>query len=292
MHSSLVLNDLRKVFPAFELGPLTHTFGPGRVCGLLGPNGAGKTTLLDVIALQTRATSGEVRYGGKAIAWGDRRWKSRLAFVRETPSFYGELTAAETLAFAGRLHERWDAGLAARMASRLGLNGRQRVGQLSKGTRVKLGIVAALAQRAELLILDEPTAGVDPTAREELYEVIRDLRTERPELCVLWSSHIFGDFEASADDVLILRDGRIVFHTSQSELALMSLHRVDAGDDLPRSEDVHLAWVARGHGWVLTPRGSATDHRLSVTPGAVQEPQGSVLAALYHGTAEIAGGRA
>ena len=231
----LDLRGLTKAFPDFVLGPLSAAFHPGRVYGILGPNGAGKTTLLNLVTLQCRATAGAMCHEGAAVRWGDARWKGKVAYVRESPAFYDELTVGETLRLASRLYDSWDIGLAAHMSMRLGLRGQQRVRTLSKGTRVKLGLVAALASRAELLVLDEPTAGVDPTSREELHDLLRQFRRERAELCVLLSSHIFEDLEESADEVLILRDGQIAFQASREQMhgfdgrgALASVYRSTA----------------------------------------------------------------
>lgn len=214
----LELHGVTKTFPDFTLGPLSAAFRAGCVHGILGPNGAGKTTLLNLVTLQSRATAGKMCHGRAPVTWGDARWKGKVAYVREAPSFYDELTVEETLRLVSRLYDSWDGGLAAHLSMRLGLRGRQHVRTLSKGTRVKLGLVAALASRAELLVMDEPTAGVDPTSRDELHEVLRHLRRERPELCVLLSSHIFEDLEASADEVLILREGQIAFQACREEM--------------------------------------------------------------------------
>lgn len=289
--SSVELRSLQKAFPGFTLGPVSVTFAPGRVYGLLGPNGAGKTTLLDVVAFQTRATSGDVSYGGKRIVWGDARWKEHVAYVREVPAFYGELTVAQTLRLASRLYGRWDEELAVRMKGRLGLRDDQRVRTLSKGTRVKLGIVAALAQRAELVMLDEPTAGVDPTAREELQEILDELRHQRPELTIVLSSHIFEDLETSADEILILRNGHIVFQASRERLETMSLYRIPADlqpDVRYPEDDVLLAWVSNKDAWIMTRSESSAGLRIRATPGCVDESSGSLLAAAYRGTGHLA----
>lgn len=288
MAGYLELRNVGKRYAGFELGPLNLSFAPGRVHGLLGPNGAGKTTLLSVVTLQAKATSGTMLHDGEPVTWGDARWKERVAYVRETPSFYSELTVTETMRFASRLYGRWDAAVASQMIARLGLPAGQRVGTLSKGTRVKLGIAAALAQRAELLILDEPTAGVDPTAREELYAILRDLRADRPELSIILSSHIFEDLEASADDLLILRHGHVVFQSTQEKLRGMSLYRLPSDLDVSYPDDVPLAWTSNGQKWVMTEAASATGHRLRATPGCVEESRGSVLAAVYRGTGQLA----
>jgi ABC-2 type transport system ATP-binding protein len=214
----LCLRGVRKSYPGFELGPLSLDVPQGTVVGLLGPNGAGKTTLLNVIALQSRSTAGTMTYGGVAIQWGDAWWKSRLTYVRETPAFYDELTIHDTLRFAARIYEEWDTSFADALVTRFGLDPSRRVGTLSKGTRVKLALVAALAHHARLLLLDEPTAGLDPDAREDLQRALHDLLRERPDVGILLSSHIFEDLEAVADRVGIIRNGRLVLDCRRDEL--------------------------------------------------------------------------
>lgn len=284
----LELRGITKSFPGFVLGPLSTKLMAGRILGVLGPNGAGKTTLLNLITLQTKSSSGELLHGGRRVAWGDARWKARFAYVREVPSFYSELTVAETLRLSARLYGQWDSDLASRMTQRLGLNARQQVSTLSKGTRVKLGIVSALAHRADVLILDEPTAGVDPTAREELHAILVELRRDRPELCVVLSSHIFEDLENSADDVIILRDGRIVFESSRECLRTMSLYRLPEAIGTPTFDEAPLTWLADGHRWVMTSPDSATGLRLRAVPGCVLEASERLLPSLYRGTSYLA----
>jgi ABC-type multidrug transport system ATPase subunit len=234
--------------------------------------------------MQARPSGGTIAWRGQVVRWGETGWKSRIAYVRESPSFYDELTVGQTLTLSSRLYGRWDAALAAHMAGRLGLQSDRRVATLSKGTRVKLGIVAALGHRADLLVLDEPTAGVDPSAREELHHLLADLRRERPELCVLLSSHIFEDLEASADDVLILRDGKVVFQVTREQLQTLSLYRVPSSVDIPESDDVALTWIADDMKWTITEPGSATGLRLRGMPGCVDEGSHKLLQAIYRGT--------
>lgn len=285
MEVLLELRDVRRSFPDFELGPLSTRLARGRTCGLLGPNGAGKTTLLNLIGLQLRATTGEMVHDGTPIRWGERRWKSSITYIRETPAFYDALTVAATLRLVSRLYDTWDAAFAETLLSRFGLDARRRVGTLSKGTRVKLGLVAALAHRADLLILDEPTAGLDPGARTEMHDILRDLHREQPGLCILLSSHIFEDLEAVADDVLIMRKGRIVFACPRRELAALAVYRLPEDamtDGLP---DVRLAWRRNGHVYALAAHGSG----VARFPGAVEEQPGSLLATVYHATEYLPG---
>lgn len=280
----LELRDLGRAFPGFQLGPLSLRLHPGQVYGLLGPNSAGKTTLLDLIALQLRATTGTLSYGGSWIRWGDRGWKSRFSYIREMPSFYAELTVAQILNLAGQLYPRWDPAVANRLVDTFHLRRHQRVGHLSKGTRVKLGIVTALSHRAELLILDEPTAGLDPTARADLQDSIRHLMREHSSLCVLLSSHIFEDLEASATAILILRHGRLVFRASIDTLHDSTLYRSETPATIPASPELLLRWRRRETEWLLVRRGSPLDTDLRRRPDHVAEQPTSLFAAIYHGT--------
>ncbi|MGH9741705.1 MAG: ATP-binding cassette domain-containing protein [Candidatus Acidiferrum sp.] len=211
MEKGLKLEAVERRFTGFRLGPVSIRFTPGVAYGLLGPNGAGKTTLLNLLTLQLKLASGEMAYDGKPIRWGDAAWKRRWSYIRETPSFYDELTVAQTLRLAGSLYGQWDAAFAQTLLDRLHLDPSKKVETLSKGNKVKLGIVTALAHHAELLILDEPTAGLDPTVRAELQTLLREIVKTEPTLCLILSSHIFEDIEQAVDEVLILRDGNIVF---------------------------------------------------------------------------------
>ena len=284
MTDVLELRHLGRVFPGFQLGPLSLRLHPGQVYGLLGPNGAGKTTLLDLIALQLKATAGTLSYGSRPIPWGDSAWKAQFSYIREMPSFYAELTVAQTLELAGRLYNCWDRRLADTLVGRFARQPHQRVRHLSKGTRVKLGIVTALAHRAALLILDEPTAGLDPTARADLQDTVRLLIREHPSLCVLLSSHIFEDIDESATEILIMRRGRLVFHACADTLQNATLYRSEAPGAVAASRDLLLRWRRRETTWLLVRRGSPLDAELCLRPDQVTQHPTSMLAAIYHGT--------
>ena len=280
----LELVDVQRRFPGFELGPLSLKLRRGRTYGLLGPNGAGKTTLLDLVALQTRPTAGALRTDGESLSWGSRTWKARLSYVREVVAFYDELTVAETLRLASRLYGRWDPTLAARLVDTLELPVDRRVRELSKGTKVKLGIASALAHHADLLLLDEPTAGLDPTARAGVQALVRDMARGHPRLCVVFSSHIFEDLEETATDLLILRNGRLVFEAPADVLSTSTLYRTEAAGAVGPSSDVLARWKDKGMEWLLVLGDSGLDAELRSRADHVEERPSSPLAALYHGT--------
>ena len=283
----LELHDVRRVFPGFELGPLSLRLRPGQVYGLLGPNGAGKTTLLNVIALQLKTSTGTLVSASTPIHFGDNAWKRRFSYIRERPTFYDELTIAETLELAGRLYNQWDPELANSLVSLFDLRPDQRVKHLSKGTKVKLGIVTALCHQAELLLLDEPSAGLDPTARADLQDTIRRLVRDDPSLCVVLSSHIFEDIEKTATEVLVLQGGRLVFHASAATLEASILYRSTAPSAVEPSPDLVLRWRRRDTEWLLVRRGSVLDTNLRLRHDHAEEHPTSMIAAAYHGTGYI-----
>ena len=280
----LQLDDVRRVFPEFELGPLSTTLEAGHVYGLLGPNGAGKTTLLNLLTLQLKPTSGRLLVGGSALRWGDLGWKQRFSYIHERPAFYDELTVGDTLDLARRLYGRWDSVLADVLLKRFRLSSAARVGLLSKGTRVKLGLVAALAHRADLLILDEPTAGLDPTARADLQDTVNEMVAEYRSLCVLLSSHIFEDIEHTATDIYILRRGRLAMQATAEHVQESVVYRCLGPSDIPASPDVLLRWSCQGTERLAVLAGSPVDRALQVRIDHIEEHVDSALGTLYHGT--------
>ena len=283
MGHSLEIRDLVYAFPGFDFGPVSLTLQPGRIHGILGPNGAGKSTLLNLLTQQLRPAAGSIAYGNREVGWDDPHWKARFSYIRETPAFYDELRVREVVAFAGRIYERWDADLADRLCARLKLDAEKRVGDLSKGNLVKLGLVAGISSRAELLLLDEPTAGLDPSVRAGIQQTLRELMAEQQDdLLVILSSHIFEDLEEVADDLLILRNGSVIFESTRRSLDRMALYRCASGEGL-NLQEASLTWRARGAHWVLARRDGALAATLAERPDCLEEQPRSIIEAAYHG---------
>ena len=283
MGNELRLTDLTYEFPGFACGPVSLCLDPGRVYGVLGANGAGKSTLLNLITLQLRPVSGRIEHRGRTIRWGDTYWKERCSYIRETPAFYDELRVREVLAFAASIYGRWDDVLAERLVTRLQLDTEKRAGELSKGNAVKLGLVAGISSRAEVLILDEPTSGLDPGVRASIQRILRELMAEQDgNLSILLASHIFEDLEEVADEILILRDGSVVFEAARNDLERMVLYRCSGAEDLA-FEEANLVWRTGATRWVLTWRTGDLAETLALRPGCVEERPRSIIEAVYHG---------
>jgi Cu-processing system ATP-binding protein len=180
----------------------------GRCVALIGHNGAGKTTLMKLILGLIRPTRGSVEVLGQdpAIAGVDLR--AHIGFLPENVAFHDQMTGADTLQFFARLKKVKISE--AELLRRVGLSsaGDQRVKTYSKGMRQRLGLAQALLGRPKLLLLDEPTTGLDPVLRTEFFEIIRDLTAAGT--TVILSSHILTELEARTDLAAIMRDGRLV----------------------------------------------------------------------------------
>jgi ABC-2 type transport system ATP-binding protein len=197
----------------------------GEVYGYLGPNGAGKTTTIRLLLGLHRPTRGRAAVFG-VDAWGDPvRAHRRVAYVAGEPFLWPGMTSAETFEFLAQLHGGTDVAYRDRLIERFQLDTRKKVRALSKGNRQKVQLVAALATRAELLLLDEPTAGLDPLMEVAFRESIIEAK-ERGQTVFL-SSHILSEVEALCDRVGILRRGRLVDEGTLAELKHLSAQTID-----------------------------------------------------------------
>ncbi|MGZ4279298.1 MAG: ATP-binding cassette domain-containing protein [Solirubrobacteraceae bacterium] len=198
---------------------------PGEAFGYLGPNGAGKTTTIRLLLGLHRPTAGRAELFG-VDGWGDPvTAHRRVAYVAGEPFLWPALTGAETLEFLARLHGGTDTAYRDVLVDRFQLDTRKKIRALSKGNRQKVQLIAALATRADLLLLDEPTAGLDPLMEMAFRECAREAR-ERGQTLFL-SSHILSEVEAICDRVGILRDGRLVDQGTLEQLRHLSVRTVD-----------------------------------------------------------------
>jgi len=215
----------------------------GRVTGLVGPNGAGKTTLLNLMVGILTPTVGTIEVCGGRPAAGSAQL-AKVGFVAQDTPTYARLTVADHLRLGAHLNPRWDDAAARRRIDRLGLDPRQRAGQLSGGQQAQLALTLGLAKRPDLLILDEPVASLDPLARREFLQVLMEAVAE-DEISVLLSSHVVSDLERVCDHVVVLV-GSQVRVAGDVEQLLATHHRLSG----PRREaatlpaDQHVVWAS------------------------------------------------
>jgi ABC-2 type transport system ATP-binding protein len=244
--SAVTVSGLRKRFGATQaLDGVDATFGPG-VNGLLGPNGAGKTTLLRILATVLPPDGGTVDVLGADPTTGDGRLavRRRLGYLPQEPGFHRHFSAFDFVDYVAILKEWTDRRArhdeVRRVLTLVGLDAvmHKRIRQLSGGMRRRVGIAQALLGQPELLILDEPTAGLDPEQRLRFREL---LGTEASRATVLLSTHQTDDVAALCQRVIVLLEGQVRFAGTPGGLAAIAADRVWlAADRDPRAE---LAWI-------------------------------------------------
>lgn len=206
MTDPIVMEHLIKTFGSTRaLDGLTCSVRAGEVHGFLGPNGSGKSTTIRVVLGLMRSDGGTVRLFGEDPWRNAAELHRRLAYVPGDVSLWPQLTGGEAIDLLGRLRGSIDPARRASLVERFDLDTRKKARTYSKGNRQKVALIAALACDAELLILDEPTAGLDPLMEAEFQSCIRD---ERDRGRTIWlSSHLLAEVESLCDRVTILRNG-------------------------------------------------------------------------------------
>jgi ABC-2 type transport system ATP-binding protein len=208
---------------------LTLTVRPGTVYGFFGRNGAGKTTTIKCLLNLLRPTSGSVRLFGLDPARDEVAVKRRIAYVPDSAAFYPWMSVRQTLDYYASFRDRWDAAVEAELIERFRLDPAKRANALSKGQTMQLALVTAICPGPEMLILDEPTTGLDPIVRREFMEaVIGAYQDADPEHRTIFvSTHLISEFEGLVDDFTIIENGRNVL-TSGADDARARFRRIRA----------------------------------------------------------------
>jgi ABC-2 type transport system ATP-binding protein len=265
---AVAVHGLTKIFPVpfhptrgvVAVKDLSLRIEPGEVYGLLGPNGSGKSTTLKIILGLVSPTRGRTEIFGQDSRLVESR--EAVGFLPENPYFYKFLTGAETLRFFGRLCGMTGAPLKNRVTELLdvvGLSkaGDRRLGTYSKGMLQRIGLAQALIHDPRLVVLDEPTAGVDPAGSREIRDLIMDLK--RRGITVLLSSHLLAQAQEICDRIGILADGVLVREGRLQELIAIEnqteLVIADASDELVREIE---SFVSRSNAKLLERRKSTT----------------------------------
>ena len=216
METVLEATDLTKDYEDFSLRGVSLTVRRGSISGVFGPNGAGKTTLLKVLAAQAPVRSGKVRLLGQTYETSERDLKNRVGYVPQEPTFYPDKTATWHARFVAPYFARWDGAGFYSLLETFRVNPLKKVKHLSGGQKKLLSLAMALSHGAELLILDEPTAGLDVVHRRSLLDRLRALAADGSTVIV--ASHITDGLDEIAEDVTFLHDGRVVLHAAADDL--------------------------------------------------------------------------
>ena len=215
----LQIKEIKKTYPGFTLQASLEV-SPGRIVGLIGANGAGKSTLFKSILglVRTDSISGTIL--GKDAAGMKDRDREQIGTVLSESGFCGYLTIGNVKKILKTMYPSFREDMFDEKARAFGLDYRKQVKELSTGMKARLKVLAAMSHQPRLLLLDEPTAGLDVVARDEVYSMIRSFMEESEERAVLISSHISADLERLCDEFYMIDNGQMILHESAD--ALMS----------------------------------------------------------------------
>lgn len=205
-------NLSKRYGPQKAVDNISFTVRTGEILGFLGPNGAGKSTTMKMITGYLTAGDGSIRIGGKTLEEGSDELRRHIGYLPENNPLYLDMPVIDYLAFCAELQGVAENNIPARVREMVrvcGLNREKhkKIGELSKGYRQRVGLAQALIHDPEILILDEPTTGLDPNQIVEIRKLIRDIGREKT---VILSTHILPEVEATCDRILIINRGRIV----------------------------------------------------------------------------------
>jgi ABC-2 type transport system ATP-binding protein len=210
------LRGVRKAFSFFSLEPLSLDLEPGQIMGLVGPNGAGKSTTIRIAMGLVSPDAGEVRLLGHALPDRQAVAKRDVGFVSEEMRLFPHATVGWHMDFTASIYTGWDADYAAKLLKRFNLRREQTVKGLSHGEHMKAVVLLALARRPKLLVLDEPTTGLDPVARHEMLSEFMDVLRDDSR-SILFSSHNTADVERISDRITFIDRGRLVDSRDKEE---------------------------------------------------------------------------
>lgn len=207
----LKLEQVKKVYNDFTL-ECSMEVQPGQVTGLIGQNGAGKTTAFKAVLGLISTDGGTIRMLGKDVRKFTSQDKQKLGVVLSDSRFNNYLTIRDLVAVLGQLYNNFDKAFFAERVQQLGLPQDKKIKEFSTGMKAKLKLLAAISHQAKILILDEPTAGLDVVARDELLEMLREFMEMDEERSILISSHISNDLETLCDNLYMIHQGKIILH--------------------------------------------------------------------------------
>ena len=217
MDNILEVNNLNKKYDGFELKNINFNLPKGMIMGLIGENGAGKTTTIKALLNLIKIDEGKIKIFGLDNREDEQKIKEDIGIVLDDSFFPEVLTPKDIDKVMSSIYANWDAKMFFNYLEKFSLDSRQKIKTYSKGMRKKLEIITSLAHHPKLLILDEPTSGIDPVARKEILDLFQSF-IENEDCSILFSTHITTDLEAIADYIVFINDGEIVLSKTGDEI--------------------------------------------------------------------------
>lgn len=213
--NNILVKDLSKEFSGFTLDHVSFQVPKGRIVGFIGENGAGKSTTINLILNELKKDSGEIKLLGENYTAPSV--KEQIGVVFDECNFHDVFTANNIEKILSKVYRSWNGELYQQYLKRFNLPGNKPIGSFSKGMKMKLSIICALAHRPKLLILDEATTGLDPVVRDEILDLFLEFIQDE-EHSIFFSSHITSDIQKIADYVILIHQGKIIFEEQKDDL--------------------------------------------------------------------------
>lgn len=231
----LKMNHVKKNYPNFTLN-CTLEVKPGYITGLIGQNGSGKTTAFKSALNLISTDGGTIEILGKNLAEIKSKDKENLGIVLSDSGFSGYLSIKDLVPILKNFYQKFNTDYFLKQCQRFALPPQKKIKEFSTGMKAKLKLLIAISHEASFLILDEPTAGLDVIARDEILNLLREFMEQNENRSILISSHISSDLEGLCDDFYMIHDGEIIFHEETdillSDYAILKiskekLHEID-----------------------------------------------------------------
>ena len=217
MEYAIEIQGLKKKYKGFFLDDVSFNVPQGYIMGLIGPNGAGKTTIIKLIMNLIKRNAGEIRVFGKDNIQHEAEIKARIGFVYDVPPFFEDVRLKDLKSAIAPFYVKWNDKIFLKIAEEFDLNLEKKFKKVSHGMKMKFALALALSHEADLILMDEPTAGLDPVFRFELLDRLSALIQDEKKT-VLFSTHITSDLERIADFITFINDGHIIFSTDKDDI--------------------------------------------------------------------------
>jgi ABC-2 type transport system ATP-binding protein len=250
MNKILHVSGLTKRLGDFLLDEISFEILPGTVMGFIGENGAGKSTTINLLLNIIKKDAGSIEIFDMEYDKNEIAIKQDIGFVISNAYIYENLTIRQFVNFISSFYYQWDEKMFCHYLNRYNLDAKKKIADLSTGMIAKLKISIALSHHARLIIMDEPTAGLDPIVRDKVLEDMQLVLDENHEAGILFSSHIFSDIEKICDNITLIDDGKILI--SQSIERIKNKYRIISGElvALDSIRDSIYKFIHKGSGFI------------------------------------------